>query len=232
MCSSGIPLSFLQFEFFSRRIHFLRPTIPSFVQWWFKFEINNSPSVTLAAPPRPHALSIWWSIKCARLEQNVKTELNFGTIWEIDERDCSKGIICKKLFQNWLKTRKCIEKFPKDLIGSVIARRPAVSAAGEKKIWFPKQYFCISSDGTEIFVFSRYIPSIDILDANKSEMSRDPNKKAINCLGLKTEDQSWARHSEVECASQFLWKFYGNRHRLGNPFGGILLFLYWHRLRE
>ena len=109
MCSSGIPLSFLQFEFFSRRIHFLRPTIPSFVQWWFKFEINNSPSVTLAAPPRPHALSIWWSIKCARLEQNVKTELNFGTIWEIDERDCSKGIICKKLFQNWLKTRKCIE---------------------------------------------------------------------------------------------------------------------------
>ena len=72
---------------------------------------------------------------------------------------------------------------PTDLIGSVIARRPAVSAtaaAEKEKQGFPKTIFSIC----------QYIPNIDILDANTSEMSRDPNKNVINCLELKTQDQS------------------------------------------
>ena len=78
---------------------------------------------------------------------------------------------------------KCIGKFRRDLIGSVIACRPAVSATGEsrKKSEFSKN---------NIFYLPIHFKYIDILDANTSEMSRDPNKNVINCLELKKQDQS------------------------------------------
>ena len=41
-----------------------------------------------------------------------------------------------------------------------------------------------------IFYLPIHFKYIDILDANTSEMSRDPNKNVINCLELKTQDQS------------------------------------------
>ena len=69
-----------------------------------------------------------------------------------------------------------------------------------------------------IFSICRHIPNIDILDANTSEMSRDSNKNVINCLELKTEDQSCVWHfgkrrgRQSTISMEILWKSVTGKH--------------------